>query len=94
MTSRHTSNDLPPVTVIGLGPMGRALAGVLLSNGHATTVWTRTTAKADQLVAQGARLAESVQKSRLARESVEWAHARGVTHLDGAIIEWIRLSTC
>ncbi|MGY1978805.1 NAD(P)-dependent oxidoreductase [Nocardia gipuzkoensis] len=48
------------VTVIGLGLMGRALAGAFLRAGHPTTVWNRTTAKADQLVAEGARLAPTV----------------------------------
>ncbi|MEU7991141.1 NAD(P)-binding domain-containing protein [Streptosporangium canum] len=46
-----------PVTVIGLGLMGRALAGAFLKAGHPTTVWNRTTSRADQLVAEGARLA-------------------------------------
>jgi 3-hydroxyisobutyrate dehydrogenase-like beta-hydroxyacid dehydrogenase len=48
-----------PVTVLGLGLMGGALAGAFLRAGHPTTVWNRTTAKADDLVAQGATLAES-----------------------------------
>ncbi|MDT3443906.1 NAD(P)-binding domain-containing protein [Pseudofrankia sp. BMG5.37] len=49
-----------PVTVIGLGRMGQALAGSFLKAGHPTTVWNRTTSKADQLVAEGARLAPTV----------------------------------
>lgn len=49
-----------PVTVIGLGLMGQALAGAFLRDGYPTTVWNRTPAKAGQLVAQGARLAASV----------------------------------
>ncbi|MFI0933131.1 NAD(P)-dependent oxidoreductase [Streptomyces sp. NPDC021019] len=49
-----------PDTVIGLGPMGLALAGALLKNGHPTTVWNRTPEKARDLVARGARLAASV----------------------------------
>ncbi|MGX1887180.1 NAD(P)-dependent oxidoreductase [Streptomyces sp. NPDC055287] len=49
-----------PVTVIGLGLMGQALAGAFLKAGHPTTVWNRTAAKADQLVAEGARLAPTV----------------------------------
>lgn len=48
-----------PVTVLGLGLMGGALAGAFLRAGHPTTVWNRTTAKADDLVARGAALAES-----------------------------------
>ncbi|MFD9405722.1 NAD(P)-dependent oxidoreductase [Streptomyces sp. NPDC059989] len=51
---------LTPVTVIGLGLMGRALAGTFLKAGHPTTVWNRTASKADQLVAEGARLAPTV----------------------------------
>lgn len=48
-----------PVTVLGLGPMGRALAGAFLDAGHPTTVWNRTAAKADDLVARGARRADT-----------------------------------
>lgn len=47
------------VTVIGLGLMGRALAEAFLGAGHRTTVWNRTPAKADALVARGAELADS-----------------------------------
>ncbi|MGN9790045.1 NAD(P)-dependent oxidoreductase [Streptomyces sp. OZ13] len=55
------NNELDtPVTVIGLGLMGRALAGAFLKAGHPTTVWNRTASKADQLVADGARLAPTV----------------------------------
>lgn len=49
-----------PVTVIGLGLMGRALAGAFQKAGHPTIVWNRTSSKADQLVADGARLAPTV----------------------------------
>ncbi|MEV0771407.1 NAD(P)-dependent oxidoreductase [Nocardia salmonicida] len=48
------------VTVIGLGLMGQALAGTFLAAGHPTTVWNRTPAKADRLVAEGARLAPTI----------------------------------
>ncbi|AIG78747.1 Conserved putative secreted protein [Amycolatopsis japonica] len=46
-----------PVTVVGLGSMGSALAGAFLAAGHPTTLWNRTASKADPLVARGARLA-------------------------------------
>jgi len=46
-----------PATVIGLGPMGRAMAAVLLDAGHPVTVWNRTPSRADELVASGATLA-------------------------------------
>ncbi|MFE8958977.1 NAD(P)-dependent oxidoreductase [Streptomyces iakyrus] len=49
-----------PVTVIGLGLMGQALAGAFLRAGHPTTVWNRTAGKADGLVAEGARAAATV----------------------------------
>ncbi|MEW1926217.1 NAD(P)-binding domain-containing protein [Streptomyces sp. NPDC088360] len=49
-----------PITVIGLGRMGQALAGAFLKAGHPTTVWNRTASKADQLVAEGAQLAPTV----------------------------------
>ncbi|MFD3660867.1 NAD(P)-dependent oxidoreductase [Streptomyces sp. NPDC058659] len=56
-------NNTPhaPVTVIGLGLMGRALAGAFLKAGHPTTVWNRTSAKADPLVAAGARSAPTLR---------------------------------
>ncbi|MBD0842933.1 NAD(P)-dependent oxidoreductase [Streptomyces sp. TRM68416] len=40
--------------------MGQALAGAFLKAGHPTTVWSRTAAKADQLLAEGAELAPTV----------------------------------
>ncbi|UJB45329.1 NAD(P)-dependent oxidoreductase [Streptomyces sp. A1-5] len=49
-----------PVTIIGLGRMGQALASAFLKAGHPTTVWNRTASKADQLVAEGAVLAPTV----------------------------------
>ncbi|MEV6324283.1 NAD(P)-binding domain-containing protein [Nocardia sp. NPDC051787] len=54
------NNTDTPVTVIGLGLMGQALAGAFLKAGHPTTVWNRTTSKTDKLVADGARLAPTV----------------------------------
>ncbi|SDC12693.1 NAD(P)-dependent oxidoreductase [Actinokineospora iranica] len=48
-----------PVTVLGLGPMGQALAGAFLAAGHPTTVWNRSPGKAEAVVARGARLADS-----------------------------------
>ncbi|WP_281384925.1 NAD(P)-dependent oxidoreductase [Cohnella nanjingensis] len=58
-----------PVTIVGLGPMGRALAGAFLRAGHPTTVWNRSPGKADDLAAQGAyradRIADAVAASPL-----------------------------
>ncbi|MFD7864427.1 NAD(P)-dependent oxidoreductase [Streptomyces sp. NPDC059783] len=47
------------VTVLGLGPMGRALAGAFLAAGLAVTVWNRTPGRDAELVAGGATGAES-----------------------------------
>ncbi len=44
---------------IGLGIMGQGMARNLLKHGHAITIWNRTPSKADALVAEGARWAES-----------------------------------
>jgi 3-hydroxyisobutyrate dehydrogenase-like beta-hydroxyacid dehydrogenase len=49
-----------PVTVLGLGSMGRALAEAFADAGHPVTVWNRTPAKAAPLVARGAVHAEEV----------------------------------
>jgi 3-hydroxyisobutyrate dehydrogenase-like beta-hydroxyacid dehydrogenase len=51
------TSDLAPITVIGLGPMGRATAATLMRAGHPVTVWNRTPGRADELVAEGATLA-------------------------------------
>lgn len=58
---KNPATSHTPVTVLGLGLMGQALAGAFLRDGHPTTVWNRTAAKADALVAQGARLAGSAR---------------------------------
>ncbi|MGW0607235.1 NAD(P)-dependent oxidoreductase [Streptomyces sp. NPDC002640] len=44
----------PTVTVLGLGPMGRALAGAFLDAGLTTTVWNRTPGRDQELTARGA----------------------------------------
>ncbi|WFE94686.1 NAD(P)-binding domain-containing protein [Micromonospora sp. WMMD987] len=49
-----------PVAVLGLGPMGRALAATLISAGIPTTVWNRTPHRAEALVARGATAASTV----------------------------------
>lgn len=59
-----------PVTVLGLGAMGTALAAAFLTNGHPTTVWNRSPAKADPLVAQGAVRADDVAAAVTAGELV------------------------
>ncbi|MBB5908330.1 NAD(P)-dependent oxidoreductase [Actinoalloteichus hymeniacidonis] len=61
-TSTITDHHVP-VSVLGLGPMGRALAGALLAAGHPTTVWNRTTGRADELISRGAVAADSVTEA-------------------------------
>ncbi|MEI5101459.1 NAD(P)-binding domain-containing protein [Streptomyces sp. PmtG] len=53
------TNPKTPVTVIGLGAMGQALAGAFLDAGHPTTVWNRSAGKGEELVARGAVRAAS-----------------------------------
>ncbi|WP_333486758.1 NAD(P)-dependent oxidoreductase [Nonomuraea corallina] len=48
-----------PVTVLGMGPMGRAITAAFLAAGHPTTVWNRTAGKAGELLARGAVQADS-----------------------------------
>jgi 3-hydroxyisobutyrate dehydrogenase-like beta-hydroxyacid dehydrogenase len=58
------------VTVIGLGPMGQAMVRAFLAAGHPVTVWNRTAARADELVAAGARRAATVAEAVAANELV------------------------
>jgi 3-hydroxyisobutyrate dehydrogenase-like beta-hydroxyacid dehydrogenase len=51
------------VTVVGLGPMGTALAKTLLSAAHEVTVWNRSSEKADSLVADGATFRASISEA-------------------------------
>lgn len=46
-----------PLTLLGLGDMGTALARTWLAAGHPLTVWNRTPAKAEALAAEGAATA-------------------------------------
>ncbi|HEU4451026.1 MAG TPA: NAD(P)-dependent oxidoreductase [Gaiellaceae bacterium] len=47
------------VAVVGLGAMGSRIARRVLAAGHEVLVWNRTPAKAEELVAEGARTAAS-----------------------------------
>ncbi len=50
-------DSMQPISVIGLGVMGAALARTLLAHGHPVTVWNRSAEKAAPLVEEGATLA-------------------------------------
>ncbi|MFC9425370.1 NAD(P)-dependent oxidoreductase [Streptomyces sp. NPDC056987] len=54
-----TTDNSVQVSVLGLGAMGSALAGALVKAGYATTCWNRSPGKADDLVAQGAKAADT-----------------------------------
>ncbi|MEU4839214.1 NAD(P)-dependent oxidoreductase [Nocardia testacea] len=49
-----TANEQTTVAVLGLGPMGRAIATTLVKAGNPTTVWNRTPGKDAELVGLGA----------------------------------------
>jgi 3-hydroxyisobutyrate dehydrogenase-like beta-hydroxyacid dehydrogenase len=67
---RKPDDDAAPVTVIGLGPMGQAMVRVLMAGGHPVTVWNRTPARADDLVAEGATRAVSPAEAVAAADLV------------------------
>ncbi|WP_442804717.1 NAD(P)-dependent oxidoreductase [Streptomyces luteogriseus] len=50
---------ITPLTLLGTGAMGTALARVWLAAGHEVTVWNRTAARAEPLAAEGATVAAS-----------------------------------
>lgn len=68
MTTAATGPAPAAVTVLGLGPMGRALAGALLTAGHRVTVWNRTPEKAAALTARGAHQAATPAEAAAASD--------------------------
>jgi 3-hydroxyisobutyrate dehydrogenase-like beta-hydroxyacid dehydrogenase len=56
MSDEHT-----PVTIVGVGAMGRALAETLIDAGHRTTIWNRTAGRAEALAGRGATVAGSLE---------------------------------
>ncbi|MEV6246818.1 NAD(P)-binding domain-containing protein [Streptomyces sp. NPDC051742] len=62
-SSAMPSSGKSAVTVLGLGPMGRALAGAFLAAGVRTTVWNRTPGRDGELVAAGAVSAASPEEA-------------------------------
>ncbi|MFD0056971.1 NAD(P)-dependent oxidoreductase [Streptomyces sp. NPDC127168] len=59
----HTDQSAAAVTVLGLGPMGRALAGAFLDAGLRTTVWNRTPGRDGNLADRGAAVAASAEEA-------------------------------
>ncbi|MCS0604630.1 NAD(P)-binding domain-containing protein [Streptomyces sp. LP11] len=62
-TSNTSNTNQGPVTVLGLGMMGTALATAFVKNGNATTVWNRSAGKADALVEQGAVFTAGIRQA-------------------------------
>lgn len=58
-TYAHHSETLPRIAFLGLGAMGQRMARRLLDAGHPLTVYNRTPARAESLVAAGATLAST-----------------------------------
>jgi 3-hydroxyisobutyrate dehydrogenase-like beta-hydroxyacid dehydrogenase len=52
-----------PVSVLGTGRMGAALASAFIKNGHPTTVWNRTLERTVPLRAAGATVAANVSRA-------------------------------
>jgi 3-hydroxyisobutyrate dehydrogenase-like beta-hydroxyacid dehydrogenase len=52
----------PAIGFIGLGLMGRPMSMNLVKAGYSVTVWNRTAARADELLAAGAKLAKTPQE--------------------------------
>ncbi|CAL9580706.1 hypothetical protein SUDANB105_05021 [Streptomyces sp. enrichment culture] len=52
-----------PLTLLGTGAMGTALARAWLAAGHPVTVWNRTAARAEALAAEGATVAASAAEA-------------------------------
>ncbi|PSK69655.1 dehydrogenase [Streptomyces sp. CS149] len=66
MTQAHPTTaptDPAPVTVLGLGDMGRSLARAFLAAGHPTTVWNRSPGKGEDVVELGAVRAASADEA-------------------------------
>ncbi|MGW0916228.1 NAD(P)-dependent oxidoreductase [Streptomyces sp. NPDC002784] len=59
-----------PLTLLGTGAMGTALARAWLAAGHPVTVWNRTPARAEALAAEGATVASSAARAVAANRLV------------------------
>ncbi|MDF2517409.1 MAG: 6-phosphogluconate dehydrogenase [Sphingobacterium sp.] len=84
------------VTIIGLGPMGQAMAKTYLNNGYKVSLWNRTKSKADNLVKEGCfydrSITEVIKRSQLILVSltnydVFWSILENLkTDLNGKVI--------
>jgi 3-hydroxyisobutyrate dehydrogenase-like beta-hydroxyacid dehydrogenase len=83
-----------PVTVVGAGVMGSALARALLAAGHPVTVWNRTPYRAEPLHAAGATLGmslvEAIEASEVTVMCVANQAAASELLADGAVLAALR----
>ncbi|UFQ16976.1 MULTISPECIES: NAD(P)-dependent oxidoreductase [Streptomyces] len=77
-TSHPATTNSPTVTVIGLGPMGQAMASAFLDRGYRVTLWNRTASRADALVERGATLAATPEQALRASDLT----VLSLTHFD------------
>src|ERR1700757_4716792 len=61
---------MPHVAFIGLGRMGHGMAGRYLDAGFSVAVWNRSKAKAEDLIARGARWATSPEDAAIDADAV------------------------
>ncbi|MFF6887639.1 NAD(P)-dependent oxidoreductase [Streptomyces sp. NPDC012421] len=63
MNATTSTSQQTPVSLLGLGAMGTALARTWLTAGHPLTVWNRTPARAEALAPEGAKVADSAAEA-------------------------------
>src|ERR1017187_10569134 len=82
------------IAFLGLGKMGRAIAGRLLASGHSLTVWNRTSGPEQELKAQGATLsaspAEAVHEAEVVMTMLFDDAAHETVLLDAGVIDAMR----
>ena len=64
------ATDKKSLSIIGLGPMGQAMATVYLNEGYRITVWNRTASRGHDLVEKGAIQASTVADAIRASELI------------------------
>lgn len=70
MSSESGEQDVQSVSVIGLGAMGAGIARTFLKSGRNVSVWNRSRAKVDALVAEGAHACDSAKDAIMANTHV------------------------
>jgi 3-hydroxyisobutyrate dehydrogenase-like beta-hydroxyacid dehydrogenase len=70
------------VGFVGLGHMGSGMAASLLKAGHEVMVYNRTRAKAEPLIAQGARAAASIADNGHGGDELDWSAIGGLAAKD------------